>query len=123
STGEVHPRSSMSLANIAYASTLTWANPNLRRLEHQALLPIFGDHPVEMGMAGKEGELIARLRDSEVYPDLFAEAFPGEDDPITLDGATRALAAFQRALISIDTPYDRYLRGDDNAVSAEVLAG
>jgi len=123
STGEVHPRSSMSLANIAWASTLTWVNPNLTRLEHQALLPIFGEDPVEMGMAGKEDELLRRIAASEVLPALFARAFPDEADPVSLHGVTRALAAFQRALVSLDSPYDRYLEGDDHAVGADVKLG
>jgi len=79
STGEVHPRGSMSLGNSAYASTLTWANPNLTRLEDQALIPLFGEHPVEMGMAGQEGELLRRLTSSTVYPEPFRAAFPDDD--------------------------------------------
>src|SRR5690606_31712049 len=41
STGQVHPRASMSLVNVAYAPTLTWASPVLRELERQALVPMF----------------------------------------------------------------------------------
>jgi cytochrome c peroxidase len=123
STGEIHPRSSMSLANVAYVSTLTWANPLLHTLEEQALIPLFGEDPVELGMAGLEGELLRRLRDSEVYPELFRAAFPEEDEPISLWGVTRALGAFQRSLLSFDSAYDRYLQGDDDAVGPEVLRG
>jgi len=123
STGEVHPRSSMSLANVAYASVLTWANPNLTLLEDQALGPIFGDDPVEMGMAGKEAELLRRLAESEVYPALFTRAFPGEPEPISLVTLTRALSAFQRSLISLDSPYDRNLRGDGGAIGADARVG
>src|SRR5262245_15807008 len=50
STGEEHPRSSMSLVNVAYATTLTWSNPSLTNLEEQALVPMYGDHPVELGL-------------------------------------------------------------------------
>ena len=46
STGVDHPRNSMSLVNVAYAATLTWANPSLTRLEDQALVPMFGRHPI-----------------------------------------------------------------------------
>lgn len=67
-TGERGNRSAMSLTNIAYLPTLTWANPNLNSLEKQALVPIFGEHPVEMGMAGKEDLLLGRLRaDPRLY--------------------------------------------------------
>src|SRR5215813_9381181 len=38
-TGELHPRSSMSLTNVAYNASLTWDNPDMRRLEEQALIP------------------------------------------------------------------------------------
>ena len=49
STGMQHPRGAMSLANVAYASTLTWANPLELDLEHQALVPMFGDDPISSG--------------------------------------------------------------------------
>ena len=42
----------MSLVNVAYASRLTWANQMLDSLEVQALTPMFGENPVEMGLAG-----------------------------------------------------------------------
>jgi len=123
STGEVHPRGSMGLANVAYASTLTWANPNLTTLEAQALIPMFGEDPVELGMGGREEELLTRLRTSPVYPELFAAAFPEEADPIRIQTVVWALASFQRALISVGSPHDRYLQGDDDAVGPEVLRG
>jgi len=123
STGEVHPRSSMSLANVAYTLVLTWANPNVTGLESQALMPIFGDDPVEMGMAGREAELLRRLAASEVYPELFAQAFPEESEAISLTTLARALAAFQRSLISVDSPYDQYNRGTGAAISSEAQIG
>ena len=49
--GEVHPRGSMSLVNVAYARVLTWANPKLERLEDQALVPMYGDHLVSISSA------------------------------------------------------------------------
>jgi mono/diheme cytochrome c family protein len=48
STGELHPRGPLSLANVAYNPVLTWANPNMRRLEQQVLVPMFGANPVEL---------------------------------------------------------------------------
>lgn len=61
STGDVHPRSSMSVVNVAYYTTLTWGNPSVTELEKQALAPMFGEAPVELGLAGKEEELLSRL--------------------------------------------------------------
>lgn len=123
STGEVHRRSSMSLVNVAYASSLTWANPNLRTLEAQALVPMFGQDPVELGMAGKEAVLVARLTADSDYPRLFAEAFPEEAEPISVATVVRAIAAFQRTLISGTSPYDRYLGGESEAISEAAKRG
>ncbi|RLB48232.1 MAG: di-heme enzyme, partial [Deltaproteobacteria bacterium] len=109
STMEVHPRNSMGLTNVAYQATLTWANDLVRTLETQALLPIFGESPiVELGMSGKEDILLERLTMDSDYSRMFAAAFPRQDSPITVGNVTKAIAAFQRTLISGRSPYDRY---------------
>ena len=123
STGESTPRSSMSLANVAYLPTLTWANPLVTSLEQQALVPMFGEVPVELGGAGREQEILARLRAEPVYVALFPLAFPGDADPFSILSVTRAIAAFERTLISGDAPIDRYERGDASALSAAALRG
>jgi len=107
STGEIHPRSSMSVANAGYAASLTWANPAVVRLEEQALVPMFGEDPVELGMANLEDELLRRMREDERYPQMFAEAFPETANPISLDSITKAIASFQRALTSFNSKFDR----------------
>lgn len=123
-TGEVHPRGSMSLANVAYSPVLTWANPSVRSLEAQALVPMFGEDPIELGLSGQEEALIARLRMVALYKALFAAAYPGDPDPFTLQHITRAIASFERVLISGRSPYDRYKSGEDpNAISAAAKAG
>lgn len=116
-TGERGVRSAMSLANVAYLPTLTWSNPQLNALEVQALIPLFGEHPVEMGMAGREAELFARLQADPTYQRLFARAFAAEarQGPAalySLSTVTKALGAFQRSLVSFDSPYDRYQYGN-----------
>ncbi|MCB9742568.1 MAG: di-heme enzyme [Alphaproteobacteria bacterium] len=122
-TGELHPRGPMSLANVGYASRLTWVNPHVDRLEDQALLPLFGDAPVEMGMTDREDELLSRLSADPVAAPLFEAAWPEEADPVTLEHLTQAIASFQRTLISGDSPYDRYMSGDRDALSADAQAG
>ncbi len=123
-TGELHPRNSMSLANIAYNSVLTWANPGMTRLETQALVPLFGEHPIEMGMAGQEDKILAVLAEDKTYRQLFAAAFQGNDKAITISNLTKALACFERSLISFNSPYDRYrFGGDKTAISASAKRG
>lgn len=124
STGEEHPRSSMSLVNVAYAPALTWAHPTLRSLEEQARVPMFGTAPVELGLSGLEAEMLDRLRSSDPYPRLFHEAFPEDQNPFTVERVTDALACFERSIISARSPYDRYHFGrDDSAVSDAVKRG
>ena len=119
STGEAHPRGAMSLANVAYSSTLTWANPLMTQLEEQALVPMFGEEPVELGLSGKEAELITRLEADARYPALFAAAFPEDAAPVSLQNITRAIASFQRALISLDSPFDRHVYGGQRDAMSE----
>ena len=123
-TGQAHPRSSMSLTNVAYAPTLAWANPSMTLLERQPLVPLFGEHPVEMGMAGKEQQLLTRIKAEPTYHLLFNNAYPDEGDPYTLGNVTKALASFVRTLISGDSPYDRYkYQGEAEAISAGAKRG
>jgi cytochrome c peroxidase len=123
STGTVHPRSSMSLVNTAYASRLTWANPILDRLEDQALTPLLGENPVEMGMSGRETEIAALLASDEKYRRLAEASFPSDENPNSVLNAVRSIAAFVRSIVSFDSPYDRYLAGDLTALSPAAERG
>lgn len=123
STGELHPRSSMSIANVGYAASLTWANEALVRLERQALVPMFGENPVELGMANMEDELLRRMREDERYPEMFRAAFPDEADPISLDSITKALGAFQRSVVSFNSKVDRWQQGDRTALDESEQRG
>jgi cytochrome c peroxidase len=89
-TGQAHPRSSMSLVNVAYAPSLTWANPALDSLEDQALTPMLGEEPIELGLRGHESEFLDALRRDPLYQRLFSEAFPGTADVYTLVNVTKA---------------------------------
>ncbi len=113
STGAFTPRSSMSLANVAYFSTLTWANPLLLDLEAQAVVPMFSREPVELGLSGLKDDLLARLRAEPRYAALFPRAFPEATEPFTVQNVVRALATFQRTLISGRSPYDRAAYGGE----------
>ena len=127
--GTLGGRSAMSLANAGYLPVLTWMNPNLNSLEIQALIPIFGEHPVEMGMAGREQLLFERLKAEPRYRKLFTEAFPnestrGDEALYSLSTVTKALAAFQRSLVSFGSAFDQYrYEGKKEALSASAKRG
>ncbi|MEE8585787.1 MAG: MbnH family di-heme enzyme [Acidobacteriota bacterium] len=119
STGQVHPRSAMSLANVGYNATLTWADPGLRRLEEQAGIPMFNQHPVELGLAGRMDEALLRLSSDPQTVELFRKAFPHQAGEISLQAVQQALATFQRTLLSMDSPYDRYVYGGESAALSD----
>jgi cytochrome c peroxidase len=122
-TGESHTRSAMSLVNVAWSAVLTWSNPEMKRLEKQALTPMFGDHPVELGLREGDG-FLPMLRSDAKYKTLFERAFPGDADRCTIDNVTRALASFERSIVSARSPYDRYhYYRDDSAVSDAAKRG
>jgi cytochrome c peroxidase len=127
STGQVHPRSAMSLANAAYSASLTWADADKRTLEAQAVVPMENEHPVEMGVKGHESEILARLRADPWYAEHFPIAFPekGRREPvIRLANARKAIAAFERTILSGDSAYDRLVWKDDaSGMSAAARRG
>ncbi|MFN8573662.1 MAG: di-heme enzyme [Gemmatimonadaceae bacterium] len=123
STGEAHPRNSIGLTNVAYQPAFGWADPDTRQLEEQAPIPMFNVTPVELGLKGRESEVLQRLRDVTLYRQLFAAAFPGLTDAISIQNVANALASFQRTFLSGDSPYDRYVRGDTRAISASAIRG
>lgn len=134
STGKRHPRSAMSLVNVAYRDALTWGNPTLFTLEEQVLVPLFATDPVELGLAGHEERAYAALAASPVCRRLFAAAFPrvesmdsDEARAEPMVGTAKialALAAFQRSIVSFRSPYDRYrFHGDETALPPAARRG
>lgn len=108
STGEVLHRNSQTLTNIAYNASYTWANPILKEIEQQLVIPLFGEFPVEMGINDSNREtILQRFRDDVLYQELFNNAFPNHQDSFTFPNVIKALAVFNRALISKDSPFDR----------------
>ncbi|MCA8829340.1 cytochrome-c peroxidase [Hymenobacter pini] len=101
--GRPHPRNTMSLVNLLWEKTLTWDGA-ATSLETQARIPI--ENPVEMHQSLADG--VRRLQKTELYPPLFQKAFGSST--ITEDNVLKALAQFERTLISANSRYDRYLR-------------
>ena len=118
STGETHPRGSMSLVNVAYTPTFTWIDQGIHSLEEQARVPMFGKDPVELGMDPSAEKFLAVVRADPKYQRLFGST------EITLENIIRALACFERSIVSSRTPYDRYhFDRDDKAISAKAKHG
>ena len=123
STGQEHPRSSMTLTNVAYNASFGWTDGNVRTLESQLAVPMLNEHPVELGLKGREVEVVARF-DSAKDRQRFAEAFPSDPRPLSFGNIVKAVAAFERTLVSSESPLDRLLYQDDRtALTASARRG
>lgn len=121
STGQAHPRNANGLSNVGYNSTLTWANPLMTELETQALVPIFGEDPIELGA---NDAVLERFENDALYVDMFEEAFPERSEPIDWDGVTDAIASFERTLISGNSRFDKFTyQGERDALDESELRG
>ncbi|MBL0955064.1 MAG: di-heme enzyme [Leptospira sp.] len=119
-TGEIHPRNSQHLSNVAYHTRLTWNNPLMTNLEIQSRVPMFGASPVELGL--QNNDFVNRLNANPIYPPMFQRAF---GDPTANEQNVRfALASFQRTMISGNSRFDQYnFRNNRSALNASEVLG
>jgi len=112
STGQFTHRSAQQLGNVAYSPTLTWANPSLLSLEKQMEVPLFSEDPIEMGLNdSNKAQVLQRLADLPLYQQKFANAFAGQGSPISWNNVIKAIASFQRSMITGNSKYDRFVAG------------
>ena len=114
-TGAALPHSAMALINVAYNVSFGWTKPELSSLEAQMLEPLLNQHPVELGLAGREQAVVRTLAADPAYASSFAAAFQDGGPPVTFDHVVKAIAAFERTLISGQSPFDRYVFGGEHA--------
>jgi cytochrome c peroxidase len=117
-SGKHGERNSPTVLNAGFHIAQFWdgRSPNL---ETQAKEPML--NPNEMAMPA-EAELLKRLRDANSYRDGFAQAFPDSPEPTTIENMAKAIAAFERTLITHDR-FDDFLNGKDRAMSRAELKG
>jgi cytochrome c peroxidase len=86
--------------------------------------PLFNQHPVELGLAGREDRVLAELAADDPMARAFAAAFPRDAKPVSSDNLIRAIAAFQRTLIAGNSRFDRHVfQGDHRALDAAARRG
>ena len=89
-------------------------------VETQSTMPMLTD--VEHGLVSEQ-EIVEKLKAEEGYEEAFRQAFPESvGDPIQADHVRAAIGAFERTLITV-SPFDRWVEGDDDALTADQLAG
>ncbi len=114
--GRQGPRNSPTVLNTAYQRHQFW-DGRAKSLEEQALGPIQADVEMDMDL----DKLVERLNGIKGYRELFEKAYPGEG--ITKDTIAKAIATFERTVVSTEAPFDRYAKGDENAISENAKKG
>ena len=115
--GKQGGRNAPTVWNSAFHSVQFW-DGRADLLEDQAKGPV--TNPVEMGMSDIE-QAMDRVRAIPGYKPYFEEAF-GKDS-MTVDNAAKAVAAFERTLITPNSPYDNYVKGDKKAMTEQQVRG
>jgi cytochrome c peroxidase len=121
--GHAVPHNAPSLINVRQFGSFNWATPDIRTLERQMNVPLFGVDPPEMGMSVGDESVLKALERESGYKKLFERAFVGQKDPYVWSSVRQAIGAFERTLVSYESPYDRALRGDSSAMNATARRG
>ena len=117
-TGEMGTRNAMPIVNLAwnFQNRFLW-DGGAYSLEDQVDDPI--ENPIEMNNTWPN--VVATLQATSEYPDLFEQAFG--TTTITREFVAKAIAQFERTLISGNSRFDQYLLGDNNAITAQEING
>lgn len=115
--GRLGQRNTPTVYNAAFLKA-QFLDGRAETLEEQAAGPIQAHE--EMDLTPEEA--MQRLENTGYRP-WFEKAFPGEDEPFTFENLAKAIASFERTLITHGSPFDDYLEGDDEALTGQELAG
>jgi len=115
--GQTGGRSAPTVWNSAFNAVQFW-DGRAATLEAQAAGPV--TNPIEMGMKSWD-DVVARLKSIEGYKVAFEQVFG--KDAISKDNATKAIAAYERTLITPNSPYDKYVSGDKSALTEQQVRG
>lgn len=117
--GQKGKRSAPTVWNSAFLTVQFW-DGRAQDLEDQAKGPI--TNPIEMGMKSHD-VAIERINQIPGYIKLFKIAFPKDKNPVTIQNTVNAIAAYERTLITPDSRFDLYLKGNKKILTAQELRG
>lgn len=120
-TGDFHkilPRKDPATLNLAWDELFFW-DGRAEGLEKQSVIPIQSEGEMHMPL----NQVVARLKSIHEYKFLFETAFPHESDPVTIDNVAKAISTFERTIVSGEAPFDRWVKGDENAISSRAKQG
>lgn len=116
--GKTGGRSAPTVWNSGFLSAQFW-DGRAKNLEEQAKGPMV--NPVEMGNPNHD-VVVKRLQQVPGYVSQFKTVFGGADS-LTIDNVAKAIAAYERTLVTTNSPFDRYVKGDQKALTPAALRG
>ncbi|MEW8690340.1 MAG: cytochrome c peroxidase [Candidatus Thiodiazotropha endolucinida] len=116
--GKQGTRNAPTVFNAAFQKVLFW-DGRASSLEDQAMGPLI--NPIEMGMPSLD-HVVKTVRNIPEYQALFNITFTTRPS-ITIDTIAMAIASYERTLITPDSPYDRFIRGDSSALTEKQIRG
>ncbi len=123
--GDLHRRNSKPLINLVFDKYLTSADSTIHFPEQQINHPMFNILPIEMGWKGSEKTILEKIKHVELYQKLFKESYPGVKEPFTVNNIQRAISSFIKSIISLSSPYDKFLNKketlDESQIRGKIL--
>lgn len=138
--GDPLRRNAPSLLNARYLPSLNWADTHIKTFEAQMQGPLFSNNPPELGLSKNKpitgnredhpylasksiDQVLEELRADSLYQQLFFEAFPHQKNPFLSQNLFRAIAGYERTLVSFESAYDRFMAGDTTTMSRAAQRG
>ncbi len=115
---QVGPRNTPTVLNSAFLGSQFW-DGRAATLEEQALGPIQASGEMNESL----DNVVTRLKSIALYREMFNEVFGEKPQPVTPRNIAKAIAAFERTLITLNSPFDRFLSGDVQAISERAKRG
>ena len=112
------PRNAPTVLNSVFNIAQFW-DGRARDLAEQAKGPV----QASVEMSNSPRQVVATLKSMPEYVALFEKAFSGEKDPVTFDNMAKAIEVFEATLITPNAPFDRFLKGDEQSLSAAEKEG
>jgi len=107
SLGENLLHNAPSLINAVYLKKYDWSNPNTTSFETQIKRPLYGNHPIELGLDKHINELQEIFKKDSLFSNLFKNAFPDSNKLFTLAQIEMAISAYEKTLASQSSSYDK----------------
>jgi cytochrome c peroxidase len=116
---DLHQRNTQPLFNLTYLKYYTAANPSIQSTFQQMDKPLFNTYNIEMGAGGHEAEILGRIKKDKKYKALFKKA-GYENNWVNIK---KAISQFEESITSFNSPYDKFILGDTNAINESAKNG